>query len=79
MATLRGNSCAGAKQAGKDLSREISCARRRTCASSSFQLLRAGIKVNDQSDDLLSGFQHVELMRFDGKRWCGSGIMLYGE
>jgi hypothetical protein len=61
------------KQAGDDLSRENIMRQATNLRDVELPMLLPGIKVNTSPTDYYP-VQQLQLARFDGKRWCGSGI-----
>ena len=66
------------KQAGNDLSRENIMRQATNLRELELPMLLPGIKVNTSPTDYYP-VQHLQLMRFDGKRWVRFGDLLYGE
>ena len=66
------------KQAGSDLSRENIMRQATNLRELELPMLLPGIKVNTSPTDYYP-VQHLQLTRFDGKRWVRFGDLLYGE
>ncbi len=66
------------KQAGNDLSRQNIMRQAKNLRDLELPMLLPGIKVSTSATDYYP-VQHLQLMRFDGKRWVRFGDLFYEE